>query len=327
MWSKSLNKPVVDTVYIGGGTPSDVPIEYLHRLFVVIEKSFNLTNPEITIEVNPKAMQFNEFRILGVNRLSIGLQAADDEVLKTVNRRHTFLDFQRTFDEACCYFENINIDFILGLPKETDKTLENDLRVIENYKPKHVSVYILETDSEKNRNLRIDEDLTAMHHEIFTSELQKMGYVRYEISNFSLPAYRCRHNVKYWNNENYIGVGASAGGHIGLKRYVNSSNLLEYFHQIEQGENPFEYFSENTPYEELRETLFMGLRLCEGVELEKLEKLKPGIDFRTLVEKFPTELILEHGRLRLSKKGMDFSHTLLSEIMHESVLSGATGGE
>lgn len=327
MWSESLNKPVVDTVYIGGGTPSDVPTEYLGRLFAVIEKDFKLINPEITMEVNPKAWQFSELRTLGVNRLSIGLQAADDNVLKAVNRRHTFVDFQRTYEKACNHFENINIDFILGLPRETDKTILNDLKVLETYKPKHVSVYILEIDTEKNANFKIDEDLTAIHHEIFLSELEKMGYVRYEISNFSLPGYRCRHNLKYWHNENYIGVGVSAGGHVGTKRYVNTSNLSEYFEKIERGNNPFEYFRENTIYEELRETLFMGLRLCEGVELEKLERLKPEIDFTSLVERFPMQLILENGRLRMSKLGMDFSHMLFSEILGENILSGVTGGE
>ncbi|MGB9820796.1 MAG: radical SAM family heme chaperone HemW [Pseudothermotoga sp.] len=327
MWSETLGRQKVDSVYIGGGTPSDLPLEYIRGVMCALHRDFDLKDPEITVEINPNSSCAEDLKKLGVNRLSIGLQAADDVVLKAVRRRHTVADFERTYETVSAYFDNINVDFIVGLPQETDLTIERDLEIIEDYKPKHVSVYIIETHSESMNRLHVDTDITAIHHEIFIKELERRGYDRYEISNFCVPGYRCRHNLKYWHNDNYIGVGVSAGGHIGSRRYVNVSDLHRYVEKIKNNHFPFEYSHENEPLDELRETLFMSLRLSEGVEIEKLKELAPTIDVQRLAGMFPAHLILDRGRLRMSKLGMDFSCAVLSEVIDINTLSRVTGGE
>ncbi len=327
MWSRLLGIRKIDTVYIGGGTPSDVPTVCLSKILSCIERSFCLIDPEITIEVNPDFSGFADLKNLGVNRLSMGLQAADDVVLKAVSRRHSVFDFQRAYERASACFDNVNVDFIVGLPYESHETIVKDLEIIERYRPKHVSVYILEVHKEKEMNLKIDPDRTAIHHEILVSELEKLGYERYEISNFSLPGYRCKHNLKYWNNDDYIGVGVSSGGHIESKRYVNVSELQRYLELIEANEFAFEFFHHNDSFEELRETLFMSLRLCEGVKIEKLKEIVPKINLNELVAMFPDQLVLERDRLRMTEAGMDFSCSLLSEIIDKDTLLRVTGGE
>lgn len=327
MWSRLLGMRKVDTVYIGGGTPSDVPIEYLSTILSCIERNFHLIDPEITIEVNPDFSGFADLKNLGINRLSMGLQAADDLILGAVRRRHSVLDFQRAYESASIYFDNINVDFIVGLPYESHETIVKDLEIIERYRPKHVSVYILELHKENEMIFRIDQDDTAIHHEIFVSELEKLGYERYEISNFSLQAYWCKHNLKYWNNDDYIGVGVSAGGHIESKRYVNVSELQRYLETVDKNEFAFEFFRHNDSFEELRETLFMSLRLCEGVKIEKLKEIAPKINLNKLVAMFPDQLVLERDRLRMTEAGMDFSCSLLSEIIDKDTLLRVTGGE
>ncbi|HEY8543175.1 MAG TPA: radical SAM family heme chaperone HemW [Pseudothermotoga sp.] len=327
MWSKLLGKKRIDTVYIGGGTPSDVPIEYISKLLKNVEKTFHLVDPEITVEINPNFSRFADLKNLGINRLSIGLQAADDTVLKAVRRRHSVYDFQKAYESASVYFDNVNVDFIIGLPQESHQTITRDFELVERYRPKHVSVYILEIHTENAVVSQVDQDNTAIRHEIFVNELERLGYERYEISNFSLPGYRCKHNLKYWYNDDYLGIGVSAGGHVKSKRYVNVSNLHRYIEMINGGRFAFEYFHENSSFEELRETLFMALRLCDGVEIRRLKKLSPKINVYRLIEMFPGQLIFDRNRLKMSKSGMDFSCTLLSEIIDTDTLLRVTGGE
>ncbi len=327
MWSESIGKRKIDTVYIGGGTPSDVPIEYISEILTTVEKNFYLIDPEITIEINPNFSSFADLKNLGINRLSIGLQAADDSVLRAVNRRHSVADFNRAYENAINYFDNVNVDFIVGLPRENSHTIVENLSIIERYHPKHVSVYVLEVHDENQISSQTDQDITAIHHDIFVNELEKLGYERYEISNFSLPGYRCKHNLKYWHNDDYIGIGVSAGGHVGSKRYVNVSSLQKYIESVNKEKFAFEYFHENDSLEELRETLFMSLRLCDGVDVYRLKKLLPEIDVHKLVQMFPDQLILDKGKLKMSKSGMDFSCTLLSEIIDKNTLLRVTGGE
>ncbi|WP_028843289.1 radical SAM family heme chaperone HemW [Pseudothermotoga elfii] len=320
IWSQYVGKVSLNSIYVGGGTPSDIPLKYLEKTFDTISKSFNLCDPEITVEINPKFRYFYELRNLGVNRISMGLQAADDTVLKAVNRRHSVSEFRETCREAMNYFENINIDFIIGLPFESEQTIWNNLKVINEYNPKHVSVYILESKQEF-----LDQDTLADHHESFISALLENGYERYEISNFAYPGYQCKHNLKYWNNEDYIGIGVSAGGHIGLKRYVNSSNILLYMECLKNGKFAFEYFKENSPLDELKETLFMGLRLSNGIKIDKLMQLSPELKIDELTSILNGYLIYDQESLRLSSTGKDFSKFVLSKIIDENILLHVIG--
>ncbi|HBT25769.1 MAG TPA: coproporphyrinogen III oxidase, partial [Pseudothermotoga sp.] len=155
--------------------------------------------------------------------------------------------------------------------------------------------------------------------------LLENGYERYEISNFAYPGYQCKHNLKYWNNEDYIGIGVSAGGHIGLKRYVNSSNILLYMECLKNGKFAFEYFKENSPLDELKETLFMGLRLSNGIKIDKLMQLSPELKIDELTSILNGYLIYDQESLRLSSTGKDFSKFVLSKIIDENILLHVIG--
>ncbi|AEH51019.1 radical SAM family heme chaperone HemW [Pseudothermotoga thermarum] len=313
MWSKELEMPKVTSIYVGGGTPSDVDFEYLSEILLEVEKLFALDNPEITVEINPKCSFIEKLAESKVNRISVGLQAADDNVLKKVKRRHSVSDFKKTWEIVCKYFENTNVDFIVGLPAESDLTILNNIEIVRTYKPKHVAVYVLEKENDIRKTL--EDEAVCERYERFLQALEEMGYVRYEISNFSLPGYECKHNMKYWKNENYVGVGVSAGGHIGFTRYVNTKDLKLYIKMMKAGKHPYEYYQQNDPFQEAKETIFMGLRIAEGVDLEKIKKLLPELNVRNLVEGLYDFVEFDEKHLRLSKKGMNQSGWVIGEIV------------
>lgn len=231
-------------------------------------------------------------------------------------------DFFRVFEVAKS-FARVNVDFIVGLPDESDRTIDEDVRVVERLKPDHVSIYLLETH-EPSLNQSPCEEVEG-RYERFVESVQSIGYLRYEISNFALNGNFCRHNLKYWRNEDYIGLGIAAGGHLGRIRYVNTSKIGEYASRIWKGEFAFEYFSENDELQELKESLFMGLRLREGVSVERLRSLYPAFDPEVLFSDLLGELLrLEGGFLRLTEKGFDLSARVLADVI-DRISSTAVG--
>lgn len=324
LWTSLLPEVRVGSIYFGGGSPSDVPFELLEKTVGLIAKRFHLKrDAEFTVEINPNCgFPVEKLKLLGVNRVSIGLQAADDSVLHRVRRRHTVSDFFRVFEVAKS-FARVNVDFIVGLPDESDRTIDEDVRVVERLKPDHVSIYLLETH-EPSLNQSPCEEVEG-RYERFVESVQSIGYLRYEISNFALNGNFCRHNLKYWRNEDYIGLGIAAGGHLGRIRYVNTSKIGEYASRIWKGEFAFEYFSENDELQELKESLFMGLRLREGVSVERLRSLYPAFDPEVLFSDLLGELLrLEGGFLRLTEKGFDLSARVLADVI-DRISSTAVG--
>ncbi len=313
IWSAELNKPVIESIYVGGGTPSDVELNYLFKVCKKIRELFVIKQPEITIEINPDSTyDVKQLVDLGFNRISVGLQAADDLVLKTVNRRHTVDDFKKTWESISKYFENTNIDFIVGLPGESDLTIQNNIEVVRSFQPKHVSVYVLEKHDFGNT---LEDELVCLRYEKFLNALLEMGYKRYEISNFAVRGYECRHNKKYWKNEDYIGTGISAGGHLGFTRYVNTKNIEFYIESIKQGKHPYEYYVENSTIQEAKETLFMGLRLAEGISVKRIKRLLPQLDIGSLAEGLEKYVRFDGDFLRLTEEGMDHSAWVIWKIV------------
>ncbi|KAF2958170.1 hypothetical protein AS159_00145 [Thermotoga sp. Ku-13t] len=315
LWTSLLPEVRVGSIYFGGGSPSDIPFELLEKTVDLIAKRFRLKSDiEFTVEVNPNCgFPVEKLKLLGVNRVSVGLQAADDSVLQRVRRRHTVSDFFKVFESAKS-FAKVNVDFIVGLPGESDRTIDEDVCVVERLKPDHVSIYLLEIH-EPDLNQPPCEEVEA-RYERFVESVQSIGYLRYEISNFALNGNLCRHNLKYWRNEDYIGLGIAAGGHLGRIRYVNTSKMVEYVSQIWKKEFAFEYFSENDELQELKESLFMGLRLREGISVERLRSLCPAFDLEVLFSDLLGELLqLEDGFLRLTEKGFDLSARVLADVI------------
>ncbi len=322
--SDILKSSVVKTVYFGGGTPSYVDERYIEKTLNTVAKTSKAFNPEeITIELNPESTDKNKisfYRSIGVNRASLGVQAMDDVVLNISGRIHDAAQAQRAASLLRKSFDNLNLDFIVGLPKSSMKTVKENLKLIEKVNPDHVSVYMLEVHKEtplfsllKRGKIRLpSDDEMAEMFDFMMEGLKGLGFERYEISNFAKEGKRSLHNLSYWLSKDYIGFGASAGGHVGNYRYVKTLNIKEYI------ENPFalSYENHNTDCEEFKETLFMGLRLIEGLSIKDLEKR-----FSNLLEGFlmyisGDELFsIEDGRVKLSTIGLDFSSIAFEKIV------------
>ena len=303
----------VRTVYFGGGTPSFVKEDIIENIFEwIVEEAGSVLTTEATIELNPESTtrkKAKRYISIGFTRASLGIQAFDDEVLELSGRPHGTKEAEKAAAILREEFENLNADFIIGLPGMTMKTVEKNLKFIERHQPDHVSVYTLEFHEEaplsklllrKSLRLPAPDEVNVMFEEMMRG-LHDMGYKRYEISNFAKEKKESQHNLAYWKNKNYLGFGVSAGGHVGNHRYVKTKNIMEYL----KDPTKMEYESFNDDCQEMKETLFMGLRLMEGVSInEMLEK------FGRMFKKFFDEVKeldffeVKGGRLKLNEKGL-----------------------
>ena len=330
MYSHLLNSRRVKTVYFGGGTPNFVPERYIEKILKKLEKLSGVYEPvEITLEMNPDSVTIQKvlhYLEMGINRISLGVQAFDDTVLETVKRPHGTKEIDRSLSILMTYFENVNIDFILGLPMETDKTIEKDMKLLETYTPSHVSLYLLDVDEETPLRRLIDkgvlklpsEEEIARRHTRFLKFLEKKGYLRYEISNFAREGKECIHNLSYWRNEEYLGIGVSSGGHIGRLRYVNVSDISEYMKMVNKGIVPYGYKKVNDDDEEFVETIFMSLRLREGVYKEEIIKKFGDNRYKALqefAERFREHFNVHGDRISLSEMGFDLSRYVFEELL------------
>ena len=330
MYSHLLNSRGVKTVYFGGGTPNFVPERYIEKILKKLEKLSGVYEPvEITLEMNPDSVTIRKvlhYLEMGINRISLGVQAFDDIVLEMVKRPHGTGEIDRALSILMTYFENVNIDFILGLPMETDKTIERDMKLLETYTPSHVSLYLLDVDEETPLRRLIDkgvlklpsEEEIARRHTRFLKFLGKKGYLRYEISNFAREGKECIHNLSYWKNEEYLGIGVSSGGHIGRLRYVNVGDISEYMKMVNKGIVPYGYKRVNGDDEEFVETIFMSLRLREGVYKEEIIKKFGDKRYRALqefAERFREHFNVHSDRISLSEMGFDLSRYVFKELL------------
>jgi len=321
--ASQLEDHEIVSLYFGGGTPSHVPVSLLFETVNRIARYAHFHDKfEFTVEVNPEDVTevlVQDYLSMGVNRVSVGLQSARDEVLRAIGRPHTIKDFLSVWKTLERHFYDLNVDFIVGLPLEDGEVISENVRIIEELRPPHVSVYVLEEkefDNDLRRRLPT-EDETIKHFLRFCNALTKAGYRRYEISNWYL-AKPSLHNLRYWENRDYLGLGLSAGGHIGWFRYVNVSDLALYQTRLREGKCPHEYAQTNTEEKELKETLFMCLRLMEGCDLEELkEKFSP-----TLIECYVERLVVDSqyfercgNRLRLTPLGLLHSASALERLV------------
>lgn len=315
MYKEHLSRGV-STLYIGGGTPSIFPVEFLWK--IVNKLSEFGTFDEFSIEVNPDSFNENlasEYKALGVNRLSMGLQSTDDVVLKKSGRLYEYESFLKKYSIARRYFDNVNVDFIVGLPGESWKTIQENVRFVSDFAPDHVSVYLLEVHEENgNSFLKKPDDHTFQRYEEFLNALKSYGYERYEISNFALNGKYCIHNLKYWFNLDYVGLGVAAGGHIGFLRYNNKESLNDYFIALSDGKLPRNYEVFNTPEREALETLFMALRTKWGIDSESIKE-KTEVDVSNVLNVLKQRFDFFDGT-KLSERGMDFSNLFFITMLN-----------
>jgi len=318
----------VDTVFIGGGTPTSLSKNQLENLLLSIQKNFRLSeNCEFTVEANPKTLDEEKLETLkkyGVNRLSIGVQSFNDNELKKLGRVHTGVEAEETILLAQKYFKNISIDLMCAIPDQTKESFRESLEKAFSLKPQHISCYslILEEgtplyDEYKKGLLTLpDEDEEREIYDIAQSEMEKQGYRQYEISNFAQSGYESGHNKKYWRCEEYIGIGLSAHSYLHGIRFSNTDDFSSYIKgEFLSGES--EVLSKE---DKMSEFMILGLRMTEGVTKmsfrhrfnEELEQVfeKPLLKFKKMgmIEE-------ENDTIRLSKKAIAVSNQILCEFI------------
>ena len=324
------------TAFFGGGTPTVLNAEALCSVLEAADRAFPIaSDAEISIECNPKTASLDALRTLraaGFNRLSIGLQSTDDELLNRIGRAHTFADFLYTYEWARSVgFQNINVDLMHGLPGQSQELYLGSIQTVTALKPEHISAYslILEDgtplagDVAKGNETLPDEDTVADMQDAGIALLESSGFARYEVSNFAKPGFACRHNLTYWNNEPYLGFGVAAHSSMpeGNRwyRFSNTDSIPLYFRKIAAKRIPeAERILTNT-FEQMFESVMLGLRKTEGVSLEAFSR-RFGCDllavYAEAIETNRRRGLWEESdtHLRLNRSGMDLMNTVLLDF-------------
>lgn len=317
----------VISIFIGGGTPSILEGAQIAEILKEIRNYFAVeADAEITIECNPGTLSEDKlscYKKSGINRLSLGLQSADNQELKLLGRIHTYEEFLESFSLARKVgFGNLNVDLMSALPGQTKESWQETLRQVIALTPEHISAYslIIEEGTPfyerykpggREEYLLPDEDMERQMYYDTGDILRAAGYERYEISNYAKPGFECRHNLGYWERREYLGLGLGASSLIKGVRYQNHRKLSAYL----KGDYTHEEVQKLTRREEQEETMFLGLRKAEGVLLteELLEVYKETL--QRLQQK--GLLLWEGGRVRLTDLGIDVSNYALAEFLQD----------
>ena len=275
--SHSIRSYEVDSVYFGGGTPSFYGADRLVQLLDQLKLNGNVRlDSEISVECNPDSLSVAALKLLrqeGVNRISIGVQATDNNLLKLIGRRHSFQQAQNAFREARrAGFDNISLDLMYGLPSQTRRDWADTLAKIVEMHPEHVSCYGLKLEpgtrmyrEYKDSPILPDDDEQADMYSYAVEMLERYGYKQYEISNFSAPGFESRHNLKYWNMEDYISFGPGAHSCVGNVRYSYIKDLREYIAGVHRKVSIVDEYEEISPLERAVEYVMLGMRTARGI--------------------------------------------------------------
>jgi len=311
----------VETVYIGGGTPSVLKDRDLRGLFDTLGRLLKIeARAETSMECNPESVTPGRLRVLkecGVNRLSFGLQSADDRGLRMLGRIHSYGDFTAAYRQARKNgFDNISIDLMYGIPGQGLEEWKGSLRKALRWRPEHVSVYALTVEAGtefSRRAVSVDGDLQADMYEWACDYLDGKGYRHYEISNFAFPGHECRHNMKYWRREPVFAVGLSAASFDGKSRVRNSSRLDEYLRLIRETGSAVVERERLSGAESVGERLMLALRTSDGIVRTPALWKTHG----ELFERFVREgcLIIRGDRVRPTRKGWLLSNQLFQELV------------
>ncbi len=322
----------IDTIFIGGGTPSVPESRLIVDLMEHVNRAFQISDgAEISMEANPGTVtreKLKEYRRAGINRISFGLQSANDRELKLLGRIHTWAEFLESFALAReCGFTNLNIDLMSALPGQTCESWKDTLKRVTDLEPEHISAYSLIIEegtpfgekygSKEGRKLLPDEDSEReMYHET-KRFLRECGYERYEISNYAKPGWECRHNIGYWTGVPYLGLGLGASSYMNGSRFAVSSDMQQYL-----GEKPgtFTDVEKLTKKDMEEEFFYVGLRMTVGVSLSEFERrfgmsaeeVYPGL-METFVEEKAAEF--RGDRFVLTDYGLDVSNYIMAQFL------------
>lgn len=311
-----------ETIFFGGGTPSILEAEVIVQIMERLRTLGNISETaEISIEANPGTVTEQKLLLwkkAGINRISFGLQSADNEELKKLGRIHTWEEFEENYHLARnCGFENVNVDLMSALPGQTVDTWKKTMERVTALEPEHISAYSLiieegtpfyEAYAKHPELLPSEEEERAMYYET-KSFLSSKGYDRYEISNYAKPGYECRHNLSYWERVNYLGLGLGAASFLGNVRRSNQTELSEYL------KGNFEGVTEPlSAVNAMEEYFFLGLRKMQGVDWTPYQK-----QYEKTVERLVKDglLEIEGNHIRLTELGIDVSNYVLSEFLVE----------
>ena len=319
------------TVYIGGGTPSILPPGLLERLLDALSRS--LPRPrEFTFEANPESLDREKLELLvqgGVTRLSLGVQSFHDHLLATLGRIHTGKEARKKAEMVKERLDNLNLDLIFGIPGQTSKALERDLEIALSLDPRHISAYSLTLEGEVPMAVRVEKgELTLPTEEewlemfqLIPETLASSGFRRYEISNFSLPGKECLHNLIYWENGEYLGLGASAVSHIGGERIFREKNPLIYIQRIQEGIPPICEKETLSPWRKVLETAMVGLRTTRGINPEEIEERwgVTGKRLTAILQDLEAQGLLERaeGRWRIPERLLPTANEILARVLEQ----------
>lgn len=325
----------ITTIYIGGGTPSVIDPDLIKKILEKIYEISNIKNKnkiEITIEVNPGSTTKNNLQLYkkcGINRLSIGLQSTNDKILKTIGRIHNYQQFKNTYNWATeIGFRNINVDLMLGLPNQTITDLKESLEKLMNLKtvPNHISVYslIVEEGTQIEKKIKEgklkfpEEDEERKQYKYTKNYLELKGYNHYEISNFAKKGYESKHNIKCWEQQQYVGLGVSAHSYIEGIRYSNTCDLEDY---LNKKSTDIKTIHERQNIEDMKkEYMILGLRKLEGISVCKFKEKfgeNPIYTFRQELQKLVEEqlIVIDLDKIQLTNKGLDFANIVWEEFV------------
>ena len=325
-----IEKYTIDTIFIGGGTPTALDNDLLEKLLFEIDGNFSFSdNLEYSIEINPNSIEEEKVKILQksrINRISIGLQSANAIELKSLGRSHSYEDFEKTYHLLKEYgFDNISVDLMMGIPNQTLDSYKNTMEKVLKLQPSHISSYMLIIEDgtafakmyEKGL-IRVDDDFTLKLYDYTIEHLQSQGYQQYEISNFAKKGKKCRHNIRYWKVDEYLGLGQSAASYINKARFSNRDK--DYVQSISNNIIPITDYCLQTKNDLYEEWIFLKLRMNEGIIIDEMDE-KFSMNFKEkysqVLESLKSRKLINDYRhsLSLTREGFKLSNSIFLELM------------
>ena len=318
-----------DTIFVGGGTPSLMEPKWFEKILNTLDRSFDISKvKEITLEANPGEAPLDklaEFYNLGINRISIGFQSLQPNLLKFLSRIHSPQDCFSTYQNARDIgFNNINVDMIYNIPGQNLNVFQVDLEQIIKLEPEHISAYALTVEKNTPLYTKVhDGEITMpseeMDHDMFEfcrKYLASQGYGQYEISNYARDGLECHHNLHYWNLEPYLAFGPSAHGYDGHSRWWNTSSLDAYVQMLAHNERPISGSEKLSQSDHFNEVVFNGLRTREGIQLQKIHSLEAASEkMNPTIQKWNEQLKITKDAISLKSDSIKYADEIASDMM------------
>jgi oxygen-independent coproporphyrinogen-3 oxidase len=317
---KLPSKLNADTIYFGGGTPSLLPVNLIDKILRALSNKLSIEGSEVTIEINPCTVneeKLRKYKDMGINRLSFGIQSANENELEFLGRNHSFGQAEKMVKTAKKIgFDNISCDMMIGLPYQTSENIEYTIKRFSELEINHISSYILKIEENtpfntpKVLNSMPDDDTVSDLYLFMVEQLKSYGFNQYEISNFSKPEYESRHNLKYWKCQEYIGLGPGAHSYFDNERYYISANLDRFV----ESENHDIIITDSNPATD-EEKIMLGLRLTDGINTGDFPERKDKMLNTGEILSKAGLVLIENGVIRLTPKGFLLSNSIITELI------------